>query len=470
MKQESALSKHFAHIAPPGQRIIRSVIAVWVCMLIYALRGLRGEPFYSIIAAVQCIQPYSSNMLTEGRDRIIGTLIGAFWGAFILFMDLLPMGGTWQTYAMQFILLGVFTGLVIYSTVLFKIPQFALFSAVVFLGIAMFHMEDVNPYIHVINRSLDTIIGVGVAIVVNSVHLPRVKDRTTLFVSGIDYVLFLFREDRQMSPYTKVELNRCIADGMRFTVSTRQTPATVRETLSEINLRLPIVAMDGAVLYNLETMQYLRTVKMNPDLVRKITDFFHEEGMPFFLNTVQDNLLVIYFRDYKDLILEEVKDAHHERIEQEGEEGFVLNKSAYLALARLYRKKRTSPYRNYVRTNAPITEDVVYLLIIDQEENIDRYHEKLMACPFASQIRVNFETFDCENGEKIMRIYAAAATREAMLGYLQRKVGAPRMVTFGTENNADVIISDARRGTMVRELKKRYEPVSLKGWRNSVHM
>ena len=468
MKQESALSKHFAHIAPPGQRIIRSVIAVWVCMLIYALRGLRGEPFYSIIAAVQCIQPYSSNMLTEGRDRIIGTLIGAFWGAFILFMDLLPMGGTWQTYAMQFLLLGVFTGLVIYSTVLFKIPQFALFSAVVFLGIAMFHMEDVNPYIHVINRSLDTIIGVGVAIVVNSVHLPRVKDRTTLFVSGIDYVLF--REDRQMSPYTKVELNRCIADGMRFTVSTRQTPATVRETLSEINLRLPIVAMDGAVLYNLETMQYLRTVKMNPDLVRKITDFFHEEGMPFFLNTVQDNLLVIYFRDYKDLILEEVKDAHHERIAQEGEEGFVLNKSAYLALARLYRKKRTSPYRNYVRTNAPITEDVVYLLIIDQEENIDRYHEKLMACPFASQIRVNFETFDCENGEKIMRIYAAAATREAMLSYLQRKVGAPRMVTFGTENNADVIISDARRGTMVRELKKRYEPVSLKGWRNSVHM
>ena len=356
MKQESALSKHFAHIAPPGQRIIRSVIAVWVCMLIYALRGLRGEPFYSIIAAVQCIQPYSSNMLTEGRDRIIGTLIGAFWGAFILFMDLLPMGGTWQTYAMQFILLGVFTGLVIYSTVLFKIPQFALFSAVVFLGIAMFHMEDVNPYIHVINRSLDTIIGVGVAIVVNSVHLPRVKDRTTLFVSGIDYVLF--REDRQMSPYTKVELNRCIADGMRFTVSTRQTPATVRETLSEINLRLPIVAMDGAVLYNLETMQYLRTVKMNPDLVRKITDFFHEEGMPFFLNTVQDNLLVIYFRDYKDLILEEVKDAHHERIEQEGED-FVLNKSAYLALARLYRKKRTSPYRNYVRTNAASTEDVV---------------------------------------------------------------------------------------------------------------
>jgi type III secretion system FlhB-like substrate exporter len=69
-----------------------------------------------------------------------------------------------------------------------------------------------------------------------------------------------------------------------------------------------------------------------------------------------------------------------------------------------------------------------------------------------------------------MRIYAAAATREAMLGYLQRKVGAPRMVTFGTENSADVIINDARRGTMVRELKKRYEPFDLKGLRNIFHM
>ena len=27
--------------------------------------------------------------------------------------------------------------------------------------------------------------------------------------------------------------------------------------------------------------------------------------------TVQDNLLVIYFKDYKDLILEEVRDTHH---------------------------------------------------------------------------------------------------------------------------------------------------------------
>ena len=79
-------------IVPPGQRIMRSVVSVWLCMVVYFLRGMTGDPFYSIIAALQCVQPYSSNMLQEGRDRIIGTMIGAFWGAAILFLQLLPEG------------------------------------------------------------------------------------------------------------------------------------------------------------------------------------------------------------------------------------------------------------------------------------------------------------------------------------------------------------------------------------------
>ena len=465
-------------IQPPGQRILRSVISVWLCMVVYVLRGMRGEPFYSIIAALQCVQPYSSNMLREGKDRIIGTLAGAFWGSAILFLELLPVGGDFRTTVVFYILLGIFTGLVIYSTVLLNISQYALFAAVVFLGIAVYHIEDANPFIHVFYRTLETIIGVGVAIIVNSLHFPRVRDRETLFVSGIDHVLF--REDRELSRFTKVELNRFLHDGMRFSVSTKQTPATVREILSGVDLRLPIIAMDGAVLYDLHTMKYVRTVKIEPALVSHITDFLHAEGIPFFVNTVQDNLLVIYFKDYKDLILEEVRDTHHHthhpptpevEVEDEPVPDLALSKSAYISMAKLYHKKRTSPYRNYVRTNATINKDVLYILIIDREENIDRLHEKLKEQPWIGKCRINFDYFDCEEGEKILRIYAAKANRPAMLGYLQRYVGAPKVITFGTETDeCDVHIKDAGRDQTVKELKKRFEPVSLKGWKNILHM
>ena len=453
-------------LIPPGQRILRSVVSVWLCMVVYFLRGMTGDPFYSIIAALQCIQPYSSNMLQEGRDRIIGTLIGAFWGAVILFLELLPEGTGFKSAVVFFLLLGVFSGLVIYSTVLLNIRQYALFAAVVFLGIAMYHIGDVNPYIHIFNRTFETIIGVGIAIVVNSVHLPRVPDKKTLFVSGIDHVLF--REDRELSRYTKVEMNRFLDEGMRFSVSTKQTPATVREILSEINLRLPIIAMDGAVLYDLHTMKYVRTEKIAPDLVSLISDFLHSEGIPFFVNTVQDNLLVIYFKDYKELLLEEVMDVHHGSGSHPEEE---VSKSAYISMARLYHKKRVSPYRNYVRTNEPITENVIYILIIDNEQNIDRLHQKLMSRPWADRCRVNFDFFDCEEGEKIMRIYTAGASRKEMLRHLQRYVGAPQVFTFGTgEDECDYLIDDAGRDQLVKALKKRFEPVNIKGWRNIIHM
>lgn len=469
MNRSSRLRAPRARIVPPGQRIMRSIVAVWLCMLVYVIRGMNGEPFYSIIAALQCVQPYSSNMISEGRERIIGTLIGAFWGSVILFAELLPVGGSFRTTVIFYLLLGVFSGLVIYSTVLMGIPQYALFAAVVFLGIAMYHVEDVNPYIHVYYRTIETIIGVGVAIVINSVHFPRIYDRSTLFVSGIDSVLF--REDRKLTPFTKVELNRFLDKGMRFSVQTKQTPATVREILSDINLKLPIIAMDGAVLYDLHAMKYVRTVKMDPELVMLVSEFLHEQGYPFFVNTVRDNLLVIYFKDYKNLILDEVKDAHHEAVDQYKQEEHAPAISSYVSMARLYRKKRTSPYRNYVRTNAAITHDVIYILVIDQEEKIDQLHASLMEQPWASRCRTNFDTFDCEEGEKLMRIYASGSTRSEMLKHLQQYVGAPQTITFGNDpGECDVLIEDAGRDRMVKELKKRFSPIDLRGWRNIIHM
>ena len=45
-----------------------------------------------------------------------------------------------------------------------------------------------------------------------------------------------------------------------------------------------------------------------------------------------------------------------------------------------------------------------------------------MAQPWADRCRTNYDTFDCEEGEKILRIYTKEATRANMLNYLQRVV------------------------------------------------
>ena len=67
-------------------------------------------------------------------------------------------------------------------------------------------------------------------------------------------------------------------------------------------------------------------------------------------------------------------------------------------------------------------------------------------------------------------IYDAAATRQAMLGTLQQRLQPAETVTFGADpDHYDVVIENADRNHMVRELKRRFEPVDLRGWRNVFH-
>lgn len=52
-------------------------------------------------------------------------------------------------------------------------------------------MMDENPFLFMYNRVLDTLIGVLLALGVNSVHWPRKKKKKILFVSGIDETLLI---------------------------------------------------------------------------------------------------------------------------------------------------------------------------------------------------------------------------------------------------------------------------------------
>ena len=162
----------------PGQRILRTMIAVWLCLLVYVLRGRQGEPLYAALAVLQCIQPYTKATRTVGRKRIIGTLIGAFWGLALLLFELWLNSRGHEEPWLHFTLIGLFTGIVLYSTVLLKVSETAYFSAVVFLVITIKHADDVSPYLYAFNRTLDTVIGVLVAEVVNRVRLPGFGRRT----------------------------------------------------------------------------------------------------------------------------------------------------------------------------------------------------------------------------------------------------------------------------------------------------
>lgn len=419
---------------PIGQRIVRSTIAVALCFVIYYLRGKQGIPFYTALAVLQCIQPYTTSTKKMAKNRTTGTLVGAFWGFIVIMISLAfhgGMGHTLEESFLRYMLISLFTGVVLYSTVVLDVKQSSYFSCVVFLSITVMHMGDESPLLFVFNRVLDTEIGILLAMMINSIHLPRTKNNDILFVSGIDDTIL--DSHSALTPYSKVELNRLIDEGAKFTVSTIRTPASVREGLEGIHLKLPMVVMDGAVLYDMNENQYLMKYEMSGAQASRIAYFLDDFGIEYYTNTVVDNLLVIYYRELSN-------DASRD----------------------VYEMRRKSPYRNYVRSEIPVCEHVLYYYIIDKKDTILRLYRSLLEQEWIEEYRIVYQDSRRYNGYAHIKIYQKDATRENMVQNLKALLNLEKVVTFGSvEGKYDVLIDDADHNIMVKELKRLYEPVKF---------
>lgn len=419
------------HFPKPGQRIVRSVIAVACCFCVFYLRNREGIPFYSALAVLQCIQPYQDSMAQVAKKRVTGTFVGAFWGLVIILIQMYLFHGSLMDTFLGYMLISLFTGIVIYSTVVLNCKNTAYFSCVVFLSITVMHMTDASPFLFVFNRVLDTLIGVGIALIVNTVHLPRKRQKDILFVSGIDDTLL--NQKDQMSPYSRIELNRLIDSGAKFTVSTGRTPATIRESLPGIHLKLPVIAMDGAVLYDLNENSYLMKYQMSTSQAQTICDFLDRKGISYFTNCVVDDLLVIYYDQLISPLHQEV-----------------------------YERRHRSPHRNYVQKTQSVYENVVYLYLLDKKEIMEKLYRELMEQEWIDSYRVAFHDPIRYPGCANIKIYIKDATRENMLRNLKALLNLDKVITFGSvEGRYDVCIEDTGKDEMVKTLKKLYEPVGL---------
>ena len=96
-----------------GMRIIKTVVAVFLCGLLAYFREASG--FYSMIAAVVCVQNTAGKTIESSVNRMVGTLIGVFIMSVLKTgLSNLNLQAPWQTF---------FTGLVVIGAVLLDIQR-----------------------------------------------------------------------------------------------------------------------------------------------------------------------------------------------------------------------------------------------------------------------------------------------------------------------------------------------------------
>lgn len=140
-------------------------------MIIFAIFN-RENPFFACIASVFCMKDTVANSIVMGKHRISGTILGGIIGVLLIFLSTkIPF-----LYTISPIVTGVGICLSIYLCTLFKMPESVIVSCIVISGIMINYATQVNSYLYAFNRSVDTIIGILVAILVNKYFNPIKKN------------------------------------------------------------------------------------------------------------------------------------------------------------------------------------------------------------------------------------------------------------------------------------------------------
>ena len=115
-----------------GMRMIKTAIAVFICLLIHILRGYTGPVIHSCVAAIICMQPYAEDTKRTGINRIISTVIGGVGGLlFLLLMDALPGISSYMVLVYTLMSLGVL--IVLYLCVVLNVAASATLASIVYL-------------------------------------------------------------------------------------------------------------------------------------------------------------------------------------------------------------------------------------------------------------------------------------------------------------------------------------------------
>lgn len=411
-----------------GLRIIKSAIAVALCFFISFLRGDAGIVFYSQLAALWCIQMYVTNTKKNALQRLIGTIVGAVYGLLFLLVER-KMGITAgeDGFAHAAFVSGMIV-VVLYTTVVMQKKQASYFSCVVFLSIVVNHIGDLNPYLFVWNRFLDTVIGIFVGIGVNSFSFPRERRRDILFISGLDGTLL--NKNGNLSDYGRVELNRMLDDGAKFTVATMRTPASLMEPLRDIRIKLPVIVMDGAALFDISNKEYVKVYVISHQKAGEVLSLVKEAGLVCFSNVVVDDVLFIYYEETEDTVVQN-----------------------------LVKQLRKSPYRNYLRRELPETEQVVYFMLLYPKPVIEDFYRTLKDRGITEELKVLKYDSDDYPGYAYIKIYNRNATKENMTHQLKEMYGMEKTVRIGTvPGDCDVLVQEGDYNYVVHLLKKMYEP------------
>ena len=391
MKENRLKQQQRRGFPPLGQRIVKTAIAVLLCLLFYYLRGRWGEtmPAEAMITAIICLQPYLEDTKSFALNRLAGTLIGGFWGLVFLLIASLTKIETVPLLTLAVMAAGLLPTL--YSTILLRLPDTSCLAAIVYLCVVVSYPDITEPLGSAAERVIGVLVGTAAAILVNVVRLPRDK--------RLDRVFFLRTKDlvpkrfSEMSPAVLYHLNSLYRDGARLCLVSEHAPAFYSEQMQGIQMTVPMIVMDGAAVYDTNENRYIHQHTLAFETAKEVREILAAEGLSFFTYTIHRDKLCIFHQG-----------------EPTASERVMLE------------RMRRSLYRDYLEGEVYKTAEIVCFKVFGNDEEIENMVRTIIPILPAGLTRTTVRPQEGAPGISALYIYSSEATiakaEEWVAGYL----------------------------------------------------
>lgn len=232
-----------------------------------------------------------------------------------------------------------------------------------------------------------------------------------LYITDLDGTLL--NNKAELSEKSEAFLTKAIDEGVLFTVATARTFATVTEMFKNVGLKLPLVLMNGVMLYDPLEKKIISYSSIDDKSIREVFELYKKHKVfPLVYRCKGEYLEIEYYNTDNPNLMKYIGN----RVEAPGKK-FV--------------------YSPTFPTTAK--EQVIYIVTVDKYESILPLYEdiKKLDCVTCAFYRDNYT--DCY----FLEIFAKNVSKASALCQVKSIVGANRVIAFGDNLNDIEMFNEA---------------------------
>ena len=223
----------------------------------------------------------------------------------------------------------------------------------------------------------------------------------TLYITDLDGTLL--NSKAELSKKSAEIINELTSKGVLFSLSTARTHATVSEMFGEINLNVPLVMMNGVVVYDPTEQKVISACSIEKETSLKVLEIYEKHKKAPMLYYIDKNNINIFYTD----------------LDNENQRNYISSRND-LGIKKFF----YSP-------SLEIGDDLVYIVTLDPYDELKEIYEEVskldgVNCMFYS---------DNYTGCYFLEILSSKVSKGISADFVKNYIKADKMVAFGDNLN-----------------------------------